>query len=343
MNNHEYFLELINLKTDNMLTAEQESELDGHLKGCSECADRLRMYELIHDFSEELLVSPPEGFTSDVMDKIRSNTIIKSPKRRIASRIITAVGAAAVLALVLYTGVYEYIFPKDNETSVLTAMDKAEYISGVKVDEDQQISATSGEDTGTNSSVNDSSSVLPKDTADSNGSSDESGAAHKDNKKTDLFASGAAMPEVGSNLFDTSTAEIGDEVAGFIITDIDADYNDDDSSVHVVFQGEATLSGTLYHDNNELGHWGKFIYFYIDDDCSEFLPYPDDDDRQIWFGFDNYDEAVKMLDTQPGDEGVTIAYQAVIVIDNYTVMQGATEGCNFATLKSVLTLNRLDD
>ena len=50
MNNHEYFFELINLKIDNTLTAEQKLELDEHLLSCTECADRLRTYELLHDF-----------------------------------------------------------------------------------------------------------------------------------------------------------------------------------------------------------------------------------------------------------------------------------------------------
>jgi len=334
---HEYFIELVNLKIDNMLTAEQDIELDEHLQSCSECSDRLRVYELLHNFSADLLVSPPEGFRNDVMDKIQSTKKIHLPKRQIFSRIVPLIGAAAVLALVLYTGVYEYLFP----TKSMSKYDAPLEAAYASKSEDESPMATAMVIDGGSSIDESYSGSITREGSGKEVTEDEAKASIEYHKG--LFAGNDKMSEKGSNLFDTATAKVGDEVAGFVITDIATEDYNGGSSVIIAFDGEATLSGTLYHDNNELGYWGKFIYFYIDDDCAEFLPYPVDDDRQIWFGFDNYDEAVEMLETMPEDEGQTIAYQAVITIDSYTVVQGASEGCNFATLKSILSLNRLDD
>ena len=345
MNNHEYFFELINLKIDNTLTAEQKLELDEHLLSCTECADRLRTYELLHDFSDDLLVSPPEGFRSGVIDKIQSEMKVVSPKRRIASRVIPFIGTAAVLALVLYTGVYEYIFPTKS-SSPDSAMTKQAVEAYGSENESMQATASMGSDEGGSSEAPDSSLKLWKESVEGDNKTDDADTANDgflSGSREGLNAISGAMPEKGSNLFDTATAKIGDSVAGFIITSIETEDFNGSRSVTIAFDGETTLSGTLYHDNNELGYWGKFIYFYIDDDCASFLPYPIDDDRPIWFGFDNYDEVVELLDTKPEDEGQTVAYQAAIVIDSYTVVQGPSEGCNFGTLKSILTLDRLED
>lgn len=344
MKNHEYYYELVSLKIDNMLTAEQEIELEEHLSGCSECRDRLVMYNTLRDLADDLLVEPPASFASSVMGKIELEKKGLQPRRRILSRVLTLAGAAAAITLLLYTGVSQgYLVGGGTATKDLapmqveaTASEKimseagdADLSAMFKSEEAENELALSSDD----SSKNDSSSIrgfskAPDATAKSAGGSSS--------------YYGESMPDTGSNIFDPSVAEVGDEVVGFIITDIETEFTESTRDVRVVFDGEVTLSGTLYYDNNEQGYWGKFIYFYIDDDCAGFLPYPIGDDRQIWFGVENHDEVVDLLDIQPEDEGRTIEYSAVIVIDSYTVVLGSSEGGNFASIKSILTLNRLN-
>ena len=269
---------------------------------------------------------------------------VVSPKRRIASRVIRLSVLLQYGSRSIH-GVYEYIFPTKS-SSPDSAMTKQAVEAYGSENESMQATASMGSDEGGSSEAPDSSLKLWKESVEGDNKTDDADTANDgflSGSREGLNAMSGAMPEKGSNLFDTATAKIGDSVAGFIITSIETEDFNGSRSVTIAFDGETTLSGTLYHDNNELGYWGKFIYFYIDDDCASFLPYPIDDDRPIWFGFDNYDEVVELLDTKPEDEGQTVAYQAAIVIDSYTVVQGASEGCNFATLKSILTLDRLED
>ncbi|NLM61247.1 MAG: hypothetical protein GX193_04125 [Clostridiales bacterium] len=341
MKKHEYYFELVSLKIDNMLTADQETELEEHLASCSECRDRLVMYNSIRDLADDLLVEPPVSLVSSVMNKLELEKKGRLPRQRIVSRILTFAGAAAAIVLLLYTGTFMG-FPgggtskNDMLTMQLSEAPAAERL--MPESEEEKMSSLS------DSADNDIKFALSSDGSPASATApDESLYDSNGTAKSGGIGRSEGMPATGSNLFDPGTIKVGDEVAGFKVTDIETEYFEDARDVLVVFDGEATLSGTLYYDNNEQGFWGKFIYFYIDDDCAGFLPYAVGDDRQIWFGIENHDEAVGMLDVQPEDEGKTIAYSAVIVIDNYTVVLGSSEGCNFATLKSILTLNRLPD
>lgn len=340
MKNHEYYFELVSLKIDNMLTAEQEAELEDHLPYCSECRDRLVMYRTIREMAEDLLAEPPASLVSGVMNKVELEKKERMPKQRFVSRILTFAGAAAAVALLLYTGVSEGLL-----IGGVTSKDSAtmQFSETSMADEDLY-----GEREGPMSITAEAVTEAPVATDDSSAMAAPSNKTYLDGADASVKSGngrslyyGNDMPKAGSNLFDPATAKVGDEVAGFKITEVETEYDENTRDARVVFDGEVTLSGTLYYDNNEEGYWGRFIYFYIDDDCAGFLPYPVGDDRQIWFGVENYDGAVEMLDIQPEDEGKTIEYQAVIVIDSYTVVLGSSEGCNFASLKSILTLNRI--
>ena len=151
------------------------------------------------------------------------------------------------------------------------------------------------------------------------------------------------MAPNAKNKFDVSTAEVGDFVAGFEIVEIDSGNSNNGENLRIVFAGEATLTGTLYFDNNEYAKWGKFIYFRADEESASLLPLPSDDTGEVWIGIDNYDETVKMLDIAPEDEGKTLTYDAVIVIKSYTISQDFPEGYNFATLENIVSLNRISE
>lgn len=304
MNGHDFYRELLSAKVDGVLTDEERLLLEDHLAACPDCRSVLAFYEKIHEYADDLSVDPPENFSGTVLYRIDAARSL----RRWLPRALSAAGVAAVLALVLWRNP----FPLTNLEGLQTAQDMANPVSVEAVPESDTPGATAPSYK--------SFSIAPEEQPSEQGN------------LTIAFA---------SNRFDPATAAVGDQVAGFRISSIQANYGETSKEVSVQFSGEATLSGTLYFDNQETGYWGKFVYFYIDDDCYDLLPYPLDDDRKIWFGFDNNDEVLPWLETHIEDEGETLAYRATIVINSYTVLQNPTEGANYATLKDILQIERI--
>lgn len=339
MKQHEYYEELVNGKVDGMLTPEQESELDAHLSACSECRERLDIYQMIHTMSDDLLEEPPENFTGGVMYKIGLEKKQLSFKRRLTSRLFTIAGAAAAIALLIWSGTFRSILPI-NRAATDSAMISAGTASVADAASAPE-SALAGEASPAADAADEDNSGLKSSVMQKGPTAPEEGATGGAPSESPLMFGFAAPALTASNVFDPKTAKVGDQVAGFTITDLQAEYYGEAKDVKVDFTGEATLSGTLYYDNDENGHWGRFIYFYIDDDCAELLPYPVDDDRAIWFGIDNFEDVIGELEVNPEDEGSTISFQAMIVIDGYTVIQNSSEGCNFTTLKEIITIERI--
>ncbi len=318
MNKHSYYHELVNLKIDDSLSAAQGTELSAHLETCADCAELIKVYSLIHDLSDSMLVEPPENFTSSVMYKIsRNNKPI--PFKKYFPRVISLVGAAAVVSLVIWGNAKGFF--------------------------------------GFNMNMSDSAappamkSAMVADDADVSGSqtSEEEGPAYGSSSTPSEHNDIASAPELfstdkeslDSNLFDPSLAEPGDVVAGFTLTSNATTYTENIPETVVEFTGEATLSGILSFENNDDGFWGKFAYFTIDDDCFELLPYATNDTRTVWFGFTNQDYALEHLEIHPDDAGNTINFRAMITIDSYSIYLGSTDGCNFASLKDVHFIERI--
>jgi len=331
MKNHEYYEELVNLKVDDMLTAEQEAELAEHMAACADCRERLEMYLMVRRLSDELLVEPPEDFTSGVMYKVGLEKSKNSLKKRFLPHIFTIAGAAAAIALLIYSGTFKSVTsPELNLAS--GAADSA--ASGAAQAPSE---AGSGSDNGAVAMDAPNLESIPQPTAVPKESEKK---VDEDMRSSDLFGFSSSAC-VAENVFDPAKAKVGDQVAGFEITEIEPGHPNNAEDVRIVFEGEATLTGTLYFDNNENAKWGKFIYFYADSESAANLPYPSDDTGEVWFGIDNYNEAVKLLDTAPEDEGKTITYDAVIVINSYTITQDSSDSCNFATLKNIVSFNRI--
>jgi anti-sigma factor RsiW len=340
MKQHEYYEELVNLKVDGILTPEQETELDAHLSVCGECRERLDLYAMIHSMSDDLLEEPPENFAGGVMYRIGLEKKQNSFKRLLTARIFTIAGAAAAIALLVWSGTIQSIFPINRAAteSARIAADSAMAGEAAPVASPDEKGGTVAE-----SPMLQQSQTAPADSAAADAASGADNTAKESEGESDSpMMFGFAAPSLSaSNVFDPKTILVGDLVAGFTVTDAQVNDNGDTKDVKIEFSGTATLSGTLYYDNDENGHWGKFLYFYIDDDCAELLPYPADDDRAIWFGIENFEDIVGKLEVNPEDEGSTISYKAMIVIDGYTVIQNSSEGCNFSTLKEIVTIDRI--
>jgi len=335
MKNHEYYEDLVNLKVDDMLTAGQEDELAKHLTVCPECRDRLDLYMMVRKMSDDLLVDPPENFASDVMHKVGLEKSGKSLKKKFLPHIFTVAGAAAAVALLIYSGAFKLgSTSAPNNASIAAPDSESDKLTAASAE------AGSGNDNGAVAmdTVEPEAAPIPQPTF----APEEPRLKSDEGSRSGSYGLIGMAPDA-KNKFDVSTAEVGDFVAGFEIVEIDSGNSNNGENLRIVFAGEATLTGTLYFDNNEYAKWGKFIYFRADEESASLLPLPSDDTGEVWIGIDNYDETVKMLDIAPEDEGKTLTYDAVIVIKSYTISQDFPEGYNFATLENIVSLNRISE
>jgi hypothetical protein len=337
MKNHEYFEELVNLKVDGMLAAEQEAELDAHLKTCPDCRNRLDIYMTVKRLSDDLLVDPPEDFTRDVMSRLGLEKSRKSPGRRLLPRIFTIAGAAAAIAILIFSGTFKSFLRSGDKSYSLSAADTARESRAALPEQAGSGSLDDGAITPGHDEVPAGKPPVP------NPDDESAKMTEADKTLQPPQAFGAAGFDAGTgNVFDPANSRVGDVLMGFEIVEIETE-TPGGENIRIVFDGEATLTGTLYFDNNENARWGKFIRFHADSGSAAILPYPSDGFGDVWFGIDNYDQAVKMLDAGPEDEGKTIVYNAVIVIDGYTVTQNSSDIPAFATLKSIESHNRISD
>src|SRR5690606_5662483 len=100
---------------------------------------------------------------------------------------------------------------------------------------------------------------------------------------------------------------------------------------NVQFSGVVTVQGT-YHYQPEHEFLGNEISFKVDDESLTQLPKLIQDERYIWFTFENQEEAITLLDIseQEKSEG-----EATVIIDNYKINYAPTEIWNTATLIQV--------
>ena len=99
--NCDEMLELISGHVDGENTEAQERQLQKHLESCAECRALLQAYEQIDTGLLELTEEPPERLAQGVMYRIG---LEKKGQKRFAFGRWTALGAAAVLALMLAGG-----------------------------------------------------------------------------------------------------------------------------------------------------------------------------------------------------------------------------------------------
>lgn len=101
-----YYLELLSARLDGALSEPEERELEAHLASCPACrAAGAQLAALRPAFSELEDVPAPEGFTKDVMDRIRGENKIVPLFRRPLFKALAGLAACGLLAVGLYGAV----------------------------------------------------------------------------------------------------------------------------------------------------------------------------------------------------------------------------------------------
>ena len=105
-------MELLSLRLDGELTAEEEQWLSQHLEQCSDCREIAEQLERLHGAFTQLEDIPaPEGFAQGVMARIRAEEAVPSSQkqtkvihmfRRPQARALAGLAACAVLCLGVY-------------------------------------------------------------------------------------------------------------------------------------------------------------------------------------------------------------------------------------------------
>lgn len=104
--NCDYYLELLSARLDGALTESEERELEAHLEACPACrAAGAQLTALQSAFAELEEAPAPEGFTQDVMDRVRAADKTVPLFRRPRFRVLAGLAACAVLAVGLYGAV----------------------------------------------------------------------------------------------------------------------------------------------------------------------------------------------------------------------------------------------
>lgn len=128
--------------------------------------------------------------------------------------------------------------------------------------------------------------------------------------------------------FDPTEVQVGDEVAGFTITELEVGPDGPNYSVVALFEGKAILKGKfVQYEGHEF--LGNAATFEVDEANSDHLPKLTYDDRYIWFAFSNREEAIKLLENYD-QEGLTIE------INGYKIHYAPTEVVNEAFLVRVV-------
>lgn len=131
-----------------------------------------------------------------------------------------------------------------------------------------------------------------------------------------------------NNKFDPTEVQVGDEVAGFRIKELEVGADGPNYSVVALFEGRAILKGKFvqYEGHDFLGNAATFE---VDEANSDLVPKLTYDDRYIWFAFSNREEAIKLLE-EYNQEGL------IIEIDDYKINYAPTEVVNEASLVRVV-------
>jgi len=131
------------------------------------------------------------------------------------------------------------------------------------------------------------------------------------------------IPKYVSNPFDENNASVGDQVVGHVIKEI-AQLED---LTKIVFEGEVELTGTYYHDNDDV--LGKIVEFVPDEASSVLLPRISQDITSVKFILADYEQVVSNF-----GELDTTGY-ATITINNYSISYGTDKAYNQAKMVKV--------
>lgn len=150
----------------------------------------------------------------------------------------------------------------------------------------------------------------------------------------------ASDPEIGTcikisdqtstsgNLFDVEKAKIGDKIGNMTITKLSGGKSDTPTANYatVSFSGKETVSGKItYYPTG--GFMGEAICMdRLSADSLSKIPKMINDTRDVWFCFNNLDEAREDLNNLT---------QATVIINNYTIKYYPTEVYNTADLVAI--------
>jgi hypothetical protein len=131
-----------------------------------------------------------------------------------------------------------------------------------------------------------------------------------------------------NNFFNPKDMQVGDEVAGLSITELEVGDDGPNYSVFALFEGKTIIQGRFvqYKDHEFLGN---AISFEVDPSSSNKLPKLKYDDRDLWFVFRNREEAIQLL-AGYHNEGLTIE------IVDYKIHYAPTEVVNEASIVRVI-------
>lgn len=133
--------------------------------------------------------------------------------------------------------------------------------------------------------------------------------------------------------FDPAQLEVGEEVLGLRVTDVDVREETEIYAARVRFSGQVTVSGLVrVHDEDPFIGNG-ICMVEVDRDAVRRLPRMERDERRTWFCFSNRGTASDMFGP-PGSER-----RATVVIDDYEIEYAPTESWNTARLVEVVEVN----
>lgn len=133
-----------------------------------------------------------------------------------------------------------------------------------------------------------------------------------------------------NNRFDPSKIKPGDRILGLEVVSVEVNSMPNNRFYGKTrFRGEVTLSGT--YDAGEPGDEIGVPCFYVDKDSELKLPRFVEDERTVWFCFNNHQKAKKVL----GGVG-TKPKKATIVIKNYETAYYPSDVFDTATLVRVV-------
>lgn len=143
-----------------------------------------------------------------------------------------------------------------------------------------------------------------------------------------------------ADLFDVEQIQVGDVVAGMRVEAVSA-YGDPGQppdtefpSVTVGFSGQVTLTGSFEYFPPDDEFFPEVVCFFPDETSAGRLPVMAGDGRNVWFCFDNVDEARRVFGGQPGTGTATVT------IDAYTIHRYPSEVVNTAVLLEAVDIRR---
>lgn len=163
-----------------------------------------------------------------------------------------------------------------------------------------------------------------------------------DAAREDPAAVAPETPPAGdrAHLFDVEQIQVGDVVAGMRVEAVSA-YGDPGQppdmefpSASVAFSGQVTLTGSFEYFPPDDEFFPEVVCFFPDETSAGRLPVMAGDGRNVWFCFDNVDEARRVFGGEPGTGTATVT------IDAYTIHRYPSEVVNTAVLLEAVDIRR---